>query len=563
MIKKRIIATLLLGLIFTQSVIADDRIVIHDPVGARRETAKAGDTVTFIAGNVEKSFEGESHAEGASNKENTTASQNAQISNAASILRNKLIKENEMAGDLMIKGDTYVVNTFTEWIETYDLKDYVLELMEYETVTGLLPIQKAVRTVDLVAQTEMRDEIIRIMHGVNEQMKTRERLDEVDWEDLGVEDIEWFYQRLTEYVLMEEGGMFVIDEDPTTTDPIIDPISEAMSNIANRINNSGSVLRPSGNEVPYTIEPNRDSGDPKIPTMEWKDPVWLEVGYLIPMKLPMTATLWPSLGLLPDIETPEFVGDIEEITKQLEIILGYELIETWETWSEELLKEWQIATPVIEAGQIKVNENTIGIEYERYDLVEGGIIDTRTLESRFRILNLFLNHISTSDRINTRVITEYQLISEKLNTAIEKTPTDTWVWTVEGEHGEPIAGPIYTKNPYLRFVFNTRGVYRIRAKQVMNVIRADVVSYDRNEYWVLNTRDAATEAERAFDGFVIYRDKRTGMSYTTNAKQTLEEVPVSSFWATITDDMVGKAYIAGPGTGLVGAGSGFNTQRYK
>jgi hypothetical protein len=139
---------------------------------------------------------------------------------------------------------------------------------------------------------------------------------------------------------------------------------------------------------------------------------------------------------------------------------------------------------------------------------------------------------------------------------VEKIPTDSWVWTVEDEAGNPITMPIYTQGRYLRFIFNSPGTYRIRASQVMNVVRADVVSFDRNEYWVLNNGDA-------FDGMVIYRDHRTGMTYRTNVSQELEEVPVSDILQVVTPDMVGFAYIAGPGTGLVGVRPEFNTQRYK
>jgi hypothetical protein len=482
LIMASIIASTLSGTVF-----AAPDVSVYVPITTRRE-------VTFTAGEVDESVDGESHTEGTSNRENTTSSQNSRVSKESALKRSRLIDNSEMVGDLIIQGDTYVVNTYTMYMDTYDLNDYILSVIGYDTIPGLLPVQK-----------------FRMNEIINPDIEPDEEIEEDPLEgDASL-------------------GMAGYDRDPDilTDDPngllrITDNIGQALNKILTRAIDGGSgTLRKAG-----TPEPNIVTSGP-------------------------TGTPPGALGpFLPGLE-----GNIDDITEELEIALKSAPEYDWEYWSEDLLLEWQLPIVEITGGEIIVNKDAIGLDYERTDIIPGGIIDTRTLESRFKLIDLYLNHISTSSKINTRVISEYRITGETQSKIVEKNPTDNWIWRIEDESGNLISGPIYTQSRYLRFIFGSAGTYRIRAWQVMDVLRADVVSYDKNEYWVLNNGDA-------FDGMVIYRDRKTGMKYNTNVIQEPEEVPVSDIWQIVTEDMVGFAFIAGPGNGLVGVRPEFNTQRY-
>jgi hypothetical protein len=551
--------TLLATVLVAQSAMAG-KVEIYDPISA-------GGTVTLVAGEVDGSTEGDGVTEGTSNSENTVASQNSRVSQQLTNLRQKLIDDSELIGDLLIKGDSYVVNTYTYYVDTYDLEDYVMKAEGYETVTGLLPTQRFQREVDIEAVVERYTELVAAGQKIYEEMLEVGGLDDIDWEDMPElpDEIDSLDKFITLFIKTYKD--LPVPPPLTTDDPDGethpgDNIPAAVERLLEKVQSGNLRKGDTGLPDPIIVTEETGGDKPKPPKLE-EDPEKEEVITPIKILLPKMPKL-PGLPELPDEIIPElptleiemFKGDIEYIEMELERVLEYILHEEYTYWNEDLLVEWQIPIVDIINGQIKVNEGAVGLEYERKDLIPGGIIDARTLESRFRLLDIYLQHISTAEQINTRVITEYRVTGENQSQVIEKVPTNTWVWTVEDESGGLVAGPIYTQGRYLQFVFNSAGTYRILANQIMTVVRADVVSYDKNEYWVLNNGDA-------FDGLVIYRDHKQGMTYRTNVTQEEEEVPVSDILQDVTPDMVGFAFIAGPGSGLVGVQPGINTQRYK
>jgi hypothetical protein len=104
-------------------------------------------------------------------------------------------------------------------------------------------------------------------------------------------------------------------------------------------------------------------------------------------------------------------------------------------------------------------------------------------------------------------------------------------------------------------VFSSPGTYRVTAEQEMIRTRADVITYDDNEYWVI--------AEGPFAGMTIYKNQTTGKEYRTNISTVTEFVPVSEIVQVVTPEMCNTALIMGPGGNLVGIKNGFTTERVK
>jgi len=450
------IAAAVCALLLVQTAYAAPAVDIYAPI-------TVDNTVTFEAGEAQGSFDGESHTEGASNQQDTTTSLNNNIANAASREWQRIVETAEQTGELIIQEDTYVINTYTMTIPKYELIDFVITLLGYDTVTQIIPIEYfELYPAEPPILTEALDEIV-----------------------LPTDNIEQAMQQIIEQV-MQGGGM-------------------SASSVPSFTGGGGGGI---GGGDPSTGSGLTGMGDP------------ITIGMII-------AELINTYG---------------------EAII--------DSWSEELLYEFQLPIYDITGGEIIMQPDGVTLDYQRTDIIPGGIIDTRSLEARYALLDMYLNHVSMSESVDVTCITEHRITSETQSMVIQNVPTNTWVWTVEDGAGNVVAGPIYTQGKYLRFIFQSAGTYRIRASQVMNVVRADVVTYDRNEYWVLNNGDA-------FDGLVVYRNRQTGMGYNTNVTQAMEEVPVSAFEQLVTADMVGNAYIAGPGNGLVGAPTSFDTQRYR
>jgi hypothetical protein len=463
---RAMIVTGVLALAVPQAAFADI-VNVYTPI-------TAGKSVMFEAGQTEGGYDGDRNTEGASDEKDSIAAQNTSITNKAASIRTGIIENPDYKGDRYVfTDDTKIVTSETVSITESTLRPYIIELLGYDIIQGMIPTTR-VPKYEKVPPVTIEYTEIEIIEGKKKEAKPVEGLQ-----------------------------------------------ADALSYIADKYNTAGT-----GNGGAGGGGAEGGTGDTTP-----------------------AGDLYGS-GILPEFEEDEFIKTVRELVLELDDIITYE-------WSLELQEIFKMPKYGLAGGSIEEDGETKILTLIGEDIIPGGIADTGYLEPRFALIELYLNSLGLNEQIKTNVITEYRITEEIQGKVVEKVPTNNYVWNITNtDTGADVLGDISTTGRYLRFVFNTPGNYRIKAEQEVAVTRADAVSYDINKYWVLNNGDA-------FDGLVIFRDHKTSAEYRTNFTTETERVPVSAIDQLVTSDMVGTAYIAGPGGGLVGIKNEFDTQRYK
>jgi hypothetical protein len=393
----------------------------------------AGKSVMFEAGETEGGYDGEQTAEGTGDEKDSLAAKNSLITDKAAGIRNGIVENPAYAGDRHVfADDTKIVTSETLTITESVLRPYIIELLGYDTVQGMIP-------ATLVPKYEKVPPVT------------------------------------TEYTEIEitEGKMKEVK-------PIEGLQSDALSYIADKYDTAGTGRSGSGgsggggtgggdggNEGTDGGNESADGGnesadgDGTIPFDDLRE-----------------------AGVLPEFDEDEFTETVRELVLEFDDVITAE-------WSLELREIFKMPKYGLAGGAAEEAGDSRILTLIGEDTIPGGIADTGYLEPRFALIELYLNSLGLNERIKTNMITEYRLTEEVQGKVTERVPTDNYIWGITNtDTGADVLGDIRTTGRYLRFVFNTPGNYRIRADQETCVTRADTVSYDINRYWVLNNGDA-------------------------------------------------------------------------
>lgn len=195
----------------------------------------------------------------------------------------------------------------------------------------------------------------------------------------------------------------------------------------------------------------------------------------------------PATGSLP------FILDGE--------LLSWDWIQKVDTtgWPSELIEAWK---------EILRNHTWTQI---RTDLVGGGMIDWPYQELRYEVLKAYVTSLAMSDLIETTNITEYRVSKEEKQKIISKQPVSEYQWEICDADGN-VLKTTHTYGRTLRLSFSRAGTYYIRAYQKHYVTRADVVSTQKLEYWMISeTKQLLWSSE--MEGQQFYYDRNVSEEF--------------------------------------------------
>ena len=211
----------------------------------------------------------------------------------------------------------------------------------------------------------------------------------------------------------------------------------------------------------------------------------------------------------------------------LPLILGtYDLNADWlsgidtSAWPDELKKIW----PDIlnGAGPLRV----------RTDIVNGGMIDWPYHEIRYEVLKAYVTSVGMEELINTTNIIEYRISGEENQKIISKQPVGEYKWEICDRDGN-VLKTTHTYGRTLRLSFSEAGTYYVRAYQKHFVTRADIVSTNQSEYWLIS------ETKQ-----LLWHRQREGKQYTYNRNVAEEYIQTNYIQQDITEDMIQENWIA-------------------
>lgn len=187
-------------------------------------------------------------------------------------------------------------------------------------------------------------------------------------------------------------------------------------------------------------------------------------------------------------------------------------------WSQELIEAWQ---------QIL---NTYTWVQIRTDIVEGGIVDWPYQELRYEVLKAYASSLSISDVIATTYLTEYRVSKEEEQKIISKNPVSEYKWEIYDDGGN-LLKTTYTYGRTLRLSFSKAGTYYVRAYQKHYVTRADVVSTQKSEYWMISeTNQLLWSTELQGQQFVYNRNESEEFIETNYIQQEITASMLMDNW---------------------------------
>ena len=209
-------------------------------------------------------------------------------------------------------------------------------------------------------------------------------------------------------------------------------------------------------------------------------------------------------------------------------------------WSKELIEAWR---------EILNNYTWTQI---RTDIVEGGIIDWPYQELRYELLKAYVSSLSMSDLIETTNITEYRVSKEEKQKIISKNPVSEYKWEIYDKDGN-LLKTTHTYGRTLRLSFSKAGTYYIRAYQKHYVTRADVVSTQKSEYWMISeTRQ------------LLWSSEMQGQQFTYNRNDSEEFIETNYIQQEVTASMLMDNWIFNlDPSGQLQITEGFQVERIK
>ncbi len=219
----------------------------------------------------------------------------------------------------------------------------------------------------------------------------------------------------------------------------------------------------------------------------------------------------------------------------------------WREWtkngfgSREELIEWLISQ---------------GGERVRID-IEGGFIDFTDLETRYKMLDSYLNATSATDTVDVQYVLEYRIESTAHDTIyrmVGKNGMNSYIWNFQNtDTGESFAR--YNLPASITHQFMKAGVYNIDVDKEVYKTFCDAFTVSINEYWLIEET-----------GQIIWKRETKGGSIDTNvpalehgyknmvmyntpaadATPSMETIDVATMTHTVTEDMI---HLTIPGEG--------------
>lgn len=187
-------------------------------------------------------------------------------------------------------------------------------------------------------------------------------------------------------------------------------------------------------------------------------------------------------------------------------------------WPQDLLAAWK-----------KIIQNQTWTQI-RTDLVGGGMIDWPYQELRYEILKSYLNSVGMTDYIETTNITEYRISKEEEKKIISKQPIGEYKWEIYDTDGN-LLKTTHTYGKTLRLSFSRAGTYYIKAYQKHHVTRADVVSTEKLEYWMISeTKQLLWSSQGEGEQFVYNRNVGEEFIRTNYIQQEITASMLQDNW---------------------------------
>lgn len=187
-------------------------------------------------------------------------------------------------------------------------------------------------------------------------------------------------------------------------------------------------------------------------------------------------------------------------------------------WTQDLQNAWK---------EIQSNHTMTQI---RTDLVEGGIIEWPYLELRYEILKAYVQSLGMNDMINTTHIEEYRVAKEEKQKIISKQPISEYKWEICDEDGN-VLKTTHTYGRTLKLAFSKAGTYYLRAYQKHYVTRADVISTQKIEYWMISeTKQLLWKSEIAGKEYTYDRNVAEEYLQTNYIQQKITESMIQDNW---------------------------------
>ena len=157
-----------------------------------------------------------------------------------------------------------------------------------------------------------------------------------------------------------------------------------------------------------------------------------------------------------------------------------------------------------------------------------------------------------SDMIETTNITEYRVSKEEKQKIISKNPVSEYKWEIYDKDGN-LLKTTHTYGRTLRLSFSKAGMYYIRAYQKHYVTRADVVSTQKSEYWMISeTRQ------------LLWSSEMQGQQFTYNRNDSEEFIETNYIQQEITASMLTDNWIFNlDPSGQLQITEGFQVERIK
>lgn len=188
------------------------------------------------------------------------------------------------------------------------------------------------------------------------------------------------------------------------------------------------------------------------------------------------------------------------------------------SWSEDLVAAWE-----------RILQNHTWTQF-RTDLVGGGMIDWPYQELRYQILKAYVSSLGMTDNIETTNITEYRISKEEQQKIINKQPVGEYEWEIYDTEGN-LLKTTHTYGRTLRLSFSRAGTYYIKAYQKHHVTRADVVSTQKLEYWLISeTRQLLWSSEGAGKQFIYNRSSGEEFIQTNYIQQEITPSMLQDNW---------------------------------
>lgn len=191
-------------------------------------------------------------------------------------------------------------------------------------------------------------------------------------------------------------------------------------------------------------------------------------------------------------------------------------------------------------------------QFDKYreDLIGSGAVDQDTLPERQTIVKKYITQQINmgNDTVDTAVIKEFKVTNEKKQAVKSKIGTRRWNWMIYSDKARSKC--IYsttTTVPYISLAYDTVGTYYIDVYQDIAYTYSDLLTYDMNEYWLLQDTQQ-----------ILWQKHTRKEKYLNDQAPKKKTEKVNTFTQKVTEDMVNH-WIAGRG----GATQKFDTERVK